>query len=257
MKNSPQLEDLRKRLLSEPISFFEELRQRLLTEEQATPASLTRLADATYELGYLTSQIGDQEEALRALGESRAAYERLVEKNPDDVRSLVELAGCYNCMGILLLDSGRTTDARQAHESALTIWKKVAESDPDNQGAQHWITRTQVNLGMALRGAGKPGEALPLLVEASERLKRVVETPYGKDYQSDLLTLYGNIALVHAELGNGDAVLASLERAKEIAAPLILSRRDDAEFQKNWGNCNTTSDSIITSQGDLSRPPLR
>ena len=54
LKNSPQLESLRKTLLQEPLAFFQSLRERLQADRDTRPESLVRLAGAAHDLGMLT-----------------------------------------------------------------------------------------------------------------------------------------------------------------------------------------------------------
>ncbi|MFO1064082.1 MAG: hypothetical protein U0892_09480 [Pirellulales bacterium] len=60
LKNSPNLEPLRKELLKEPIGFFRTLRERLRGDKDPRPESLARLANAAFDLGELTDEIGER-----------------------------------------------------------------------------------------------------------------------------------------------------------------------------------------------------
>ncbi len=77
LKNNPELEELRKRLLKEPLAFFKSLREQLQADYDARPEALARLAGAAFELGKLTDEIGDKQDALRAYKEARTIDERL------------------------------------------------------------------------------------------------------------------------------------------------------------------------------------
>ena len=81
LKNNPALEDLRKRLLKEPLAFFQELRKRLQADSDTRPESLARLADASLELATLTKQIGDLQDALIAYRASAEIYQKLRREN--------------------------------------------------------------------------------------------------------------------------------------------------------------------------------
>ena len=66
LKNTPALDGLRKRLLKEPLNFFRTLRDRLQADGDTRPESLARLAQASSDLGHLTAEIGDKQDALIA-----------------------------------------------------------------------------------------------------------------------------------------------------------------------------------------------
>ena len=82
LKNNPALAPLRSKLLKEPQAFFERLRDRLQGDHETSPDSLSRLATASYDLGKLTEEIGDKEDALRAYEESLAIRSRLTAREP-------------------------------------------------------------------------------------------------------------------------------------------------------------------------------
>jgi len=60
LKNNPSLGKLRGKLLKEPQAFFKKLRDRLRADRETTPDSLHRLAEASFDLGQLTDEIGDK-----------------------------------------------------------------------------------------------------------------------------------------------------------------------------------------------------
>ena len=63
LKNTPSLGPLRKTLLREPLAFFKTLRDQLQRDRETRPDSLARLAAASFELGRLAFEIGDQQDA--------------------------------------------------------------------------------------------------------------------------------------------------------------------------------------------------
>ena len=66
LKNNPALEDFRKTLLKEPLSFFRSLREQLQADNDTRPEALGRLAAAVSELGHLTDEIGNTQDAIIA-----------------------------------------------------------------------------------------------------------------------------------------------------------------------------------------------
>ena len=82
LKNNAVLEGLRKRLLKEPLAFFRDLRDRLQADRDTRPESLARLAEASYDLGQLTDEIGDKQDALIAYRESLSFGQKLADAKP-------------------------------------------------------------------------------------------------------------------------------------------------------------------------------
>ena len=102
LKNNPALDGLRKRLLNEPLAFFKDLRDRLQSDRDTTSESLARLAHASFDLGKLTGQIGDKQNALIAYRESLPIFQKLADANPAVTEFQRDLARSYNGIGVLL-----------------------------------------------------------------------------------------------------------------------------------------------------------
>ena len=65
LNSQPQFARLREQLLRDPLPFFEDLRQRLMAEEEPSRESLAQLRDATILLAQVHREVGDTGEALR------------------------------------------------------------------------------------------------------------------------------------------------------------------------------------------------
>ena len=85
LKQNPGLDALRKRLLKEPLTFFKMLRDQLQKDHDTRPESLARLASATFDLGSLSTEIGDQQDAVKAYEESLLIREHLASEHRSDV----------------------------------------------------------------------------------------------------------------------------------------------------------------------------
>jgi hypothetical protein len=95
LKNNAELEDLRKKLLKEPLAFFRSLREQLQADRDTRPESLVRLASEAFELGSLRSDIGNQQDTLRAFQEALAICERLARENPSVTKLQHAVAVCH------------------------------------------------------------------------------------------------------------------------------------------------------------------
>ncbi len=143
LKNSPALEGLRKRLLKEPLAFFQSLRDRLQADHDTRPEALARLAAASQELGVLTDEIGDKEDALTAYRESLAIRQKLVNANPDVADYQIDLARSLNNIAVLLIATGKTAEALKASQAALAIRQKLADASPSASQLQAELAQPQ------------------------------------------------------------------------------------------------------------------
>ncbi|WP_446916987.1 hypothetical protein, partial [Klebsiella pneumoniae] len=89
-------------LLKEPLTFFKALRDRLQADGDMRPESLDRLAEASFNLGMLSDEIGDRQDALIAYKESLAIRQKLADANPTDTEGQSRLAACQNNVRNLL-----------------------------------------------------------------------------------------------------------------------------------------------------------
>ena len=114
LKNNPVLDELRKKLLKEPLAFFRSLRAQLQADTDTRPAALARLAGAAFELGQLTSEIGDKRDALRSYQESLAIRDRLARANPSFNEFQRDLAASHYNTGKLQSETGHPDEALQS-----------------------------------------------------------------------------------------------------------------------------------------------
>ena len=173
LKNNPALETLRKTLLKEPLAFFKALRDRLQADRDTRPESLARLAQASFDLGNLTDEIGDKQDALIAYRESLAIRQKLADANPAVTEFQSDLAASHNNIGILLSETGKPAEALKAYESARAIRQKLADANPA-------VTQFQRDLAGQPQqhrdriGSGRQGSQVPKSQEAALVIKQAL-----------------------------------------------------------------------------------
>jgi serine/threonine protein kinase len=155
VKNNPSLNDLRTRLLQEPLAFFRTLRDSLLTDHDTRPESLARLAQASFELGELTDQIGDKQDALTAFRASLEIYQGLADDNPAVTEFRSELARCHHKLGQILQETGKLLEAEAQYGKAMVIWQELADAVPSVAEIQSDLAGTQNSVAMLLSQTGK------------------------------------------------------------------------------------------------------
>jgi serine/threonine protein kinase len=119
LRNGPELEELRKRLLKEPLTFFRSLRDRLQLDRDTRPESLDRLASACFEFGDLSMALGDRQDAMEAYRESRAVWKELVLVDPRNLRYLSMLASAIRNIGNLDRYHGLLDEAMALYKESL------------------------------------------------------------------------------------------------------------------------------------------
>jgi serine/threonine protein kinase/tetratricopeptide (TPR) repeat protein len=233
LKNDPSLGPLRQTLLQEPLTFFKSLRTRLEADNDASVKSLARLADASFELGLLSDQIGDKQDALAAFQETLAINQKLVEANPTDTPFQLGRASTYNAIGVLLTDTGKPEEAQQALENALAIWQRLADADPGNMLLQEKLAMTHNNIGNLFDESGTMAAALSAC-EAAEAIRRKLAdaNPAVVEYQKALATSRSNRGRLLANIGNPAEAIKALNSAREILENLVDANSKDSDIQR-------------------------
>jgi eukaryotic-like serine/threonine-protein kinase len=234
LKNNEALKDLRKRLLNEPLAFFQALRDRLQADRDTRPESLARLAEACFELGELTNEIGNKEDALTAYREVLAIRRKLADANPTVTKLQRALAGSHHNIGILLRATGKPVEALKAHESALAIRRKLADANPDSPHFWSDLAATHNDVALLLSETGKSAEALNSHESAlAIRRKLADANPTVNEFQSDLAASHNDVALLLSETGKSAEALNSHESALSIWRKLADANPTVNEFQSS------------------------
>jgi serine/threonine-protein kinase len=263
LKNTPAFEALRKKLLKEPLAFFRDLRDRLQADRDTRPESLVRLADASFDLGKLTYEIGDKQDALMACKEAFEIRRMLASANPDSSDFQRELARCHSSLGHLLGEIGDTSEGLKAYESARAICQNLAEADPNDRGFQRDLALAHTNISRLLRTTGKLGDALKSQERALSIQQKLVDSnPDVGSFQSELAGSRLNLGVLLSQTGKlGEALKAqelALVTQKKLAAAnptVLVYQRDLAGSYYNHGallsSTGRTADAIESYKSAL------
>ena len=237
LKKTPALEGLRKRLLNEPLAFFRALREQLQSDRDTRPESLQRLAQAGFDLGSLTNEIGDKQDALIAYREALAIQRKLADANPSVTRYQSDLAGSHNSIGILLSETGQPAEALKAHELALAIRRKLADANPSVTRYQNDLAGSHNNIGNLLNVIGQPAEALKAYESALAIQQKLADAnPSVTEFQSDLASSHYNIGNLLSETGQPAEALKAYESALAIRRKLVREHPEFFDFASALGN---------------------
>ena len=165
----------------------------LAIDRQAFGEQHFRIADGLAKLASVSQDEGDTERAEQLYGEAlELTRQTLGQDNP-------RVGDVLNDLATLYLDQGRTAEAVPALQQAVAMARDPSVG-PGNLGTR------LVNLGAALRGVGRPRDALPHLLEALELEQK---TRPGSP-NSGRFAL--QVAATHLVLKNADAALEFAEQ---------------------------------------------
>jgi tetratricopeptide (TPR) repeat protein len=219
LKNSPELEDLRKTLLKEPLAFFKSLREQLQADNDTRPEALARLAAAAFDLGYLTDEIGDKPDAIRAYDAAREIFERLARDHPAVTAYAQDLARTHNNLGNLLATTGDPAGARRAYEAAREIFERLARDHPEMPGYASALGATLNNLAMLDLAARRWLPARALLKQAITWQKQALAANLRHpEYRQSLGMHLRNLIQAADALGNDAEIADAWRELAELAA---------------------------------------
>ena len=253
LKNNPALADLQKRLLSEPLGFFQALRDRLENDRDTRPESLYRLAHAEYELGRLTDEIGEKGAALAACRESRAILQRLADANPGVIYFRQNLAGLHINVGNLLSAIGEPDEALEAYGDALAIQRQLTAENPDY--LSHWrdLAGSYNNIGLLWFDIGEPDRAMDSYEGALAIRRRLVRIHPDAPYlRADLAGSLNNLANLLNAIGEQDESLAAQKEAMAIRLALAKAEPEVAEFQADLATSHFDIGNLLADVGEPS-----
>ena len=250
LKKNPALEALRKRLMKEPLAFFRALRDRLQADKATTPESLARLASASFDLGSLTYEIGNKQDALAAFQESQTIRQKLADDNPNVIKSQHDLAVCRGNIGNLLRETGKLAEALKSYESALAIHRKLANDNPADTEIQSDLAKNHADIGLFLYWTGKPDEGLRSLESALAIRQRLAdENPAVTLFQGNLAVTHDSIGYVLSGTGKGTEALQSYERARAILQKLADENLTDTRFPSRLANAHNSIGLVLYHAG--------
>ena len=236
LKTDPTLDDLRKRLMSEPLIFFRNLREALLADEETSEDSLKRLGDTSYELGLVNASLGKISDALTAHRESLQIRQKLTDGKPSVARYQQDLANSYQEIGLLLGSSGRQDDAMKSHRSGMSIRRKLVESDPSSNDFQNDLAASHGNIANLLKAVGKFPEAIKEHEAALTIRRKLVEVrAENTTYQSGLAISYNNLGNLFGAMGKSKEAIDALESALMIRRKLVSINPKKNSLQSDLG----------------------
>jgi serine/threonine protein kinase/tetratricopeptide (TPR) repeat protein len=250
LKKTPALEELRRRLLKEPLAFFRLLRDRLEAQHDTRLEALSKLASASFDLGALTAEIGNQEDALKAYTESLAIRQKLAEAKPADTEFQSGLADSYNNVGLLLSRSDKPAEALNSYRSALAIRQELADAHPTVTTFQTNLARSHSNIGVLLSKTGKPAEGLKAFQRALAIQQQLADAnPNVGPFQTDLAGSHNNIGILLSETGMPIEALKENELALEILRKLADANPSVTAFQTNLVTTYNNIGAVLNNTG--------
>jgi serine/threonine protein kinase/Flp pilus assembly protein TadD len=252
LKNNPSLEQLRKTLLKEPLAFFKSLCDRLQAARDTRPKSLERLAEASFDLGTLTQEIGDRQDALIAYRGSLATYQKLADSSPAVAEYQSRLANSHLSLAAVLKTTGDFAAALKATGFALEIFQKLADASPTVTEFRSRLGYCHYRLGTLLYQQGKMTDAEAEYLKAVViRQKLADDNPAATEFRSRLAESHFGLGILLGVTGKLAEADSRFYRALEIFQKLADENPSVTEFRHRLASCHGDFGAVLANSGKL------
>jgi serine/threonine protein kinase len=142
--NEPQLEPLRKQLLSAALPYYDSF----IREHRADPAFRAELAATYFRIAILTFEMGPEEDWVPAFKLGVSTLEELLRTNPD-VSALQSLRSGFRWVNTSIHFHVRQADeALRQFEKARSLWQRLVREHPDVAGFKGDLAGVHLVLGI-------------------------------------------------------------------------------------------------------------
>ncbi len=251
LKNDPAFEDLRKALLKGPLSFFRGLRERLRDDPDTGHEAAGRLAEAAKELGLLSDEIGDKQDALRSFQECLAVLERSAVGETASLPLRREQAITLGRIADILATTGRPDQAIEAYGRVRTMLQEVIREDPEATLPRDNLASCLKGLAFTLSRVGQQDKALPVYEEALAIRQGLAEAdPENPVRKRELALVHNDLGTLFTFTGKSAEALAAYQRAIAVLRPLAAEDPENLTLQRELGG-------TLFNAGNALKAPLQ
>jgi tetratricopeptide (TPR) repeat protein len=197
------------------------VRRELAAQPGADVETRLDVARSLLYVSALLNATGDSSGAMAGLEEGRELAERLETEEPrNSVRAVLALN--HSRQGLLLAQSGASSQALESHGMALAIRQELAVTNPAVTSFQSELAWSHINIGGILMDTGKSSEALEAYHKAlAIRQKLANANPSVASFQNELATSHNAIGLLLSQTGKPAEALEEYEKARAIMQKLV------------------------------------
>jgi eukaryotic-like serine/threonine-protein kinase len=214
-----QFRPLRDKLLGGALDFYGKLEE--LLKGQTDRASRDAMGDAYFELGELTSKIGDKPAALAAHRKG-LAVRRMLDSGPaTDDESKSDLASSLQAASFLLDQMGFSAEAITGFEEARDLLECLPLHGPRFNGRRGLLGMIYQGIGVALARMGKSAAAMTAYEKSLETLAPLTDVNQaGTVFPSILASTHLSIGNLQLKTGKPFAAMDSFQRVLAIQQKL-------------------------------------
>jgi serine/threonine-protein kinase len=246
--NEPHMDRLRKDLLGSAREFYRTFAE----QRKGDPKSQADLGRAYRRLARIARDLGESREALDNAEQSRAIFERLARRHPEEIPYRMDLARSLFTLGEVCSSATRYSDAEDALKMARTIQEELLRTNPELAENRQELAMTDQRLGALYHDMGHFVEAEQRALAALDlRRKLAAAHPDLALYQSQLAQAYNNLSALYGRMRRGpDAVEAGLA-SLAINQHLVAAHPGITEYRENLGRVHGSLGGSYSAMGRL------
>ncbi|MFN7874721.1 MAG: tetratricopeptide repeat protein [Pirellula sp.] len=224
-----QFQELRTKLLKEAAGFYGDLEK--LLEGQVDSKSRKLLADGYFQLGDLTSKIGDQPAALAVHRKALALRRELAGEPGADVETRLAVARSLREVGVLLNETGEPAEAIKAWEEQRGIALDL-EAESPIEDALELAAMANNGLGFLFLRTSQMAEAQASYEKALSLFQKLtVVNPTNNQFLAGLAQTHLNLGNLLRDTNSLAESVAAHERALAIRQRLASANPSVTRFQ--------------------------
>jgi eukaryotic-like serine/threonine-protein kinase len=225
-----QFKPLRDKLLRGALDFYGKLEG--LLQGQPDRGSRGAMGNAYFELGELTSKIGDKPAALAAHRKGLAVRRELASEPAADAEARGDVAKSLHAAAGLLKETGNSAEALARSEEARDLLERLPLSGPGSDGRCALLGTVYRRIGIVLESTGKTATAMTAYQRSVEILTRLADdNPTVTDFRSRLAVSHSTIGELWFKTGKPADALEANRRALAIRQKLADDNPAVTEFQ--------------------------
>jgi len=239
LRDVPQFERVRSRLLERALAYYRELE----AERPASADVRTEKAGAHRSIADLLVELGRNDEARAMYAQTLSELRTMMAEHPDDHDVRFTYASTLSQLAIVNFLQGRPDDAEACWEEALEVLLPLMDLPDQQPGWIHTLAGQYGDLALIAHGRGDDERALALFQEGARVLEPLCAAhPESTLYASQLASLDSSAASIAAQIGQADAAEELHRQAWKRHAALVARepwnrriRIDATEAASNFG----------------------
>ena len=226
----PRFKGLLKDLLKDALAHYQTFVKKHKNEQNGKMR--LRIANALFEIGYISQLRGDRKAAIHAFEQTLAMNGRSTLVPTTDTEWTTLLARCYAHLGKLYGEQGHYGQADASLRQALSMQEDLVKQNPDRPDQQTALAETHLLIGMNLFLLKNYRRSKQAYIHGIKLLEmRFQMAQHDLANTSQLATAYRNLAILYQTTDNSPDALLTYRKAIRLQQQLLRNNPSISNFR--------------------------